>query len=454
MRSWTGCRSYIVAVALTAAGCAGQAGSGVAEGDGQALSDTTSADSAGTAATTSSSAIDFSSRNLFFANLGTNGRTCGTCHVASAGWTLTPAVVQAQPASSPLFLLDGSDCLGPGVANPNPTANSTALRSRGLIRVEIAIPSNADFVLTGYTDPFHCSANPLQTGVLREYRRPLPSSSSGLLATIMWDGREPSLQSQANDATLGHAQGAHALTTDQQNQIANFESNTFHAQTVMGTVKPPLDLTKGGVNGGPDYLLNSVMPAFFVGINDTFSSSFNPVVFTLYAKWEKNAGGDLQASIGRGEAIFNTRQFSISGVPGLNGPNDASQAPITGTCSTCHNNPNVGNHSVSLALDVGVVDPNAPGLDVSQLPTYTFRQTGSGKTITVTDAGRGLITGKFVDIGKTKGPILRGLSARAPYFHNGSAPDLATLVRFYDQRFGIGLSAKDQTDLVNFLSAL
>jgi cytochrome c peroxidase len=91
---------------------------------------------------------------------------------------------------------------------------------------------------------------------------------------------------------------------------------------------------------------------------------------------------------------------------------------------------------------------------VASLPTYTFRQTGSGKTITVTDAGRGLISGKFVDLGKTKGPTLRGLSARPPYFHNGSAPDLATVVSFYNQRFGIGLSAQDQTDLANFLSAL
>jgi cytochrome c peroxidase len=72
----------------------------------------------------------------------------------------------------------------------------------------------------------------------------------------------------------------------------------------------------------------------------------------------------------------------------------------------------------------------------------------------VTDPGRALISGKWVDVGKTKGPILRGLSGRAPYFHNGSAPDLATVVKFYDARFGIGLTDAEEADLTNFLSAL
>ena len=49
-----------------------------------------------------------------------------------------------------------------------------------------------------------------------------------------------------------------------------------------------------------------------------------------------------------------------------------------------------------------------------------------------TDPGRALITGKWADIGKFKGPILRGLAARAPYFHNGFAATLDDVVDFYD----------------------
>jgi cytochrome c peroxidase len=74
--------------------------------------------------------------------------------------------------------------------------------------------------------------------------------------------------------------------------------------------------------------------------------------------------------------------------------------------------------------------------------------------IQTTDPGRALITGKWSDIGKVKGPILRGLAARAPYFHNGSAATLLDAVEFYNRRFGIGFTTQDKADLVAFLNAL
>jgi cytochrome c peroxidase len=55
-----------------------------------------------------------------------------------------------------------------------------------------------------------------------------------------------------------------------------------------------------------------------------------------------------------------------------------------------------------------------PGLDVSSMPRYTLQHNTTGATVTVTDPGRALITGKWEDIGKFKGPILRGLAGRAP----------------------------------------
>src|SRR5262249_47795975 len=98
-----------------------------------------------------------------------------------------------------------------------------------------------------------------------------------------------------------------------------------------------------------------------------------------------------------------------------------------------------------------------PVLDVSGLPVFTLTCTKgplAGNTFTVTDPGRAMITGACADIGKLKGPILRGLAARAPYFHNGSAATLMDVVNFYDQRFGIGFTERQKTDLVNFLDAL
>ena len=65
-----------------------------------------------------------------------------------------------------------------------------------------------------------------------------------------------------------------------------------------------------------------------------------------------------------------------------------------------------------------------------------------------------MISGKWADIGKFKGPILRGLAARAPYFHNGSAATLEQAVDFYNTRFNIDLSKAEKRDLLAFLRAL
>ena len=65
-----------------------------------------------------------------------------------------------------------------------------------------------------------------------------------------------------------------------------------------------------------------------------------------------------------------------------------------------------------------------------------------------------MVTGKWNDIGKFKGPVLRALAARPPYFHDGSAATLADVINFYDMRFGIGLTSQEKADLVAFLQAL
>jgi cytochrome c peroxidase len=117
---------------------------------------------------------------------------------------------------------------------------------------------------------------------------------------------------------------------------------------------------------------------------------------------------------------------------------------------------------VPLAIDIGITDfPALPALDIRGLPVYTITCSasattpiGQGSTIQTTDPGRALITGNCADIGKTKGPILRGLAGRAPYFHNGSAATLHDVVEFYDQRFGLNLTEEQKSDLVAFLQTL
>lgn len=104
-----------------------------------------------------------------------------------------------------------------------------------------------------------------------------------------------------------------------------------------------------------------------------------------------------------------------------------------------------------MPLDIGVADAARRTPD---MPLYTLRHKSTGATLQTTDPGRALISGKRNDVARFKGPILRALATRAPYFHNGSAKDLNEAVDFYDIRFGIGLTPAEKADLVAFLRTL
>lgn len=65
-----------------------------------------------------------------------------------------------------------------------------------------------------------------------------------------------------------------------------------------------------------------------------------------------------------------------------------------------------------------------------------------------------MISGLWKDVGRFKGPILRGLASRAPYFHNGSADTLEEVIDFYNKRLNVGITPQERRDLVAFLKAL
>lgn len=479
-RQWL--RGALIAAVLTTGACGAQDTEDVAvvdtlaaESDSAALApglyQDITLDAVGASNTVSTVPIDLSTANPFFHNFGTNGRTCGTCHQEALGWTITPYFARSRPANDPLFAFDGSDCLPAGVPNNHPRANSKEMLSKALVRIDLGVPATADFVLVSSIDRLACPTAP-SAADLRMYRRPLPASNTAFLTTVMWDGREnvnppnnttalmiANLKHQSNDATRGHAQATTDLSDANQTAMVGFETGLFNAQKRLG----PFALDARGGHGGGAYLLQSVLPSFFIGVNDVFAPTFTSTIFTLYTAWEPGAHpaapNVLAAAVGRGEALFNTRTFPIDNVRGINSADPDDHDPVAGTfmgfCGTCHDTPNIGNHSVTLPIDIGITTASpVGGLDITNLPTYTFQEISTGKTIQVTDPGRGLISGKFKDIGKTKGPMLRALSARAPYFHNGSAKDLKAIVDFYDTRFNIGFTYQDKLDLIAFLSAL
>src|SRR4029453_10146996 len=157
---------------------------------------------------------------------------------------------------------------------------------------------------------------------------------------------------QANGATLGHAAAINPLTQSQRDAIVKFETSLFTAQSTDNVAGV---LNTQGAAGGPVTL--SRQP-FYIGINDILSPGFNPRAFTLFDAWRNlsSSGGDpysdAREAVARGQEVFNTRTFTIASVRGVN---DAlGVAALPGTCTTCHNTPNVGNHSTSLPLDLGL----------------------------------------------------------------------------------------------------
>jgi cytochrome c peroxidase len=422
----------------------------------------------------------------FFQSLGTNGRSCGTCHAPSDAFGLS--VVDAQlrylitRGKDPLFdQVDGSTC-------PTGPVDNSLVTNNGLIRIGIQVPPNltdpsaAQFTITAIQDPYGCalSTNAQGQQTASMYRRPLPATNLGFLSTIMFDGRESffyplndggtfaanlntDLTQQAIDATLTHAQATQPPTSAQLAEIVSFEmalnsaqSRDFLAGNLYG---------QKGSQGGPQYLPSQ---QYYPGINDSLGGDpegkqFNPNVFTIYTSWQNSKNGQ-QASIERGEQVFNNQPLTISDVPGLT----TGTQQIVGTCTTCHDAPNVGDHSFPLPLDIGTghslqyeTDPNIiAGLQQLQQPTLPVFElvctqgTEAGQTFYTTDPGKALISGQCSDISRIKGPILRGLAARAPYFHNGAAANLSQVVNFYNKRFQIGLTSQQIQDLVNFLQTL
>jgi cytochrome c peroxidase len=419
--------------------------------------------------------------NPFFQKLGTNGRSCDTCHQPTDGWTVVPGHIQdrfdATGGTDPIFrLVDGAN--SPNADVSTVVARSAAysmLLTKGLIRIGIGIPDNAEFELVDADDPYgYASAEELSL-----FRRPLPTTNLNFLSTVMWDGRETfkdpasttcifgttncfatipfDLADQANTATVKHAQAEQPLSQAQRDAIVQFETALSTAQAFDSKA---LYLGAQGAHGGP---LDLPSQPFYFGINDVVSgdyktqAAFTPMVFSPYDAWAGLTTGDgsdqsvaeARQAVARGQLLFNSKPIQIQGVKGLN--DDLNVAVLPGTCTTCHDSPNAGDHSIPAPLDIGLTDESRRTPD---MPLYRLRNKQTGEVVATTDPGRALVTGLWKDIGRFKGPILRGLAARAPYFHNGFAADLDAVVDFYNQRFDIGLTTQEHDDLVAFLRAL
>lgn len=445
----------------------------------------------GMAGTLNANGLTLALTNPFFQPLGTNGRTCATCHQPANSMSISVSTVQQRYTSShgqdPLFApVDGANCPDAVTSSAfyaisDPANPRSLLLNRALIRVGLPWPPKGitpEFSIAKVTDATHCELN-ANYGLLSKeptisvYRRSLMAANLKYVTTvgpgaaapgqvlpidpytgkpesgnIMFDGREPTLQHQAMDALLTHAQASALPNAAIIQEIVDFENNIYTAQVVDNQAQ---NLTDFGAGGGPAPLWTGQ-----AGLTAA------PNTFSMYASWAKlpsYAPQALQrASVARGEAIFNGRPFIISNVAGINDLAGTNLLP--GTCATCHSNSNAGNDVRPQAQLEEGTSGTAFGLPAPDLPMFQLVCTNgkstpfNGSSVWTRDPGLALITGKCADIGKVKSAQLRGLAGRAPYFHDGSAAKLSDVVNFYNKRFSLNLSAQDSQDLVNFLNTL
>jgi hypothetical protein len=382
----------------------------------------------------------------FFTALGSNGRACVTCHQPSDAMSLSVDLIRDRWADTkgkdPLFAaVDGSNC--PDLPQEKQESHSLLLE-RGLFRIALPWPpvsGKPDFRIEVVRDPTGCNKNPAAISV---YRRPrvaanLQYIAQGAGVMLLADGRETSLQSQAASAVLAHQQASAAPTPAQLKQIEDFQRQLFMAQQwdILGG---QLGEPAGPTLLGPDNLASGVSGVGAVPANGNLVASFNA--------WRNLAAANLavrqrgfRESVLRGVDTFASREFGLA---------DGTK----GTCATCHR------PGINRSIDIGTT--NLPTAKESpELPLFRITCDASasphpqlGRTFLTQDPGRGLITGKCADVGSILMQQFRGLTARAPYFANGSAGDLSELVDFYDRRFKIGLTDKEKQDLVNFLTIL
>src|SRR5262249_57277839 len=127
----------------------------------------------------------------FFQSLGTNNRTCFTCHQWQKGWSFSARDAQERFSADPdepLFrLIDGATCPSDDVSTPEKKrAAYRLLLDKGLIRVGLTMPSNdLEFRILAVNDPYGCNMNPITgltgqtTGNESADRRPFPPAHLG-----------------------------------------------------------------------------------------------------------------------------------------------------------------------------------------------------------------------------------------------------------------------------------
>lgn len=444
----------------------------------------------------------------FFEPVGENGRACVSCHQPADGMGLSLQMIrerwEATNGTDPIFAaIDGKNC--PNLPQGDPASHSLLLE-RGLFRIFLPWPPKAadgspidpEFTIEVVRDPGGCNLDPTyglhsDNPMISVYRRPRPTANlkyvvqqrfgvspfvgktgepamrdpdtgRPLNMNMMSDARQATLKTQAVEAGITHLEMLEKLTDEQLAQIEAYERQIYVAQVTRNGAGSLVEA--GGAKAfGPRNLL--------AGEEGVLGNNTTRWVFPMGDVWKAPAPGNspeqvaMRESIRRGQEVFHFRTFWIRDSMHLNTVGLGN--PTKRTCATCHGMHMTGMDAANGWMDIGTTNlpwaretPRNPWTDEQELmPLFkvTCKPTVPphpylGRVIYTQDPGRALISGKCNDVGTIVMQQFRGLSARPPYFSNGSARTLKELISFYDRRYNIGYSEREQTDLLNFLSSL
>jgi hypothetical protein len=385
---------------------------------------------AGTAATFSTAGfVDLN--NAFHVPQGSNGRSCASCHLVQSGWSIRPVDVEvkflASQGTDPIFNLLDADSPTADVSTAEARFRAYSMLRKGLFRRGGNVPANAEYEIIAVDDPLGAGGSLTR---FQAFRRPLATANFHIARNVGWHDQDGNgsldvhagLTSQASGNITGAQQGAPATAATIESIVEYEEGLRFAQQSVNGVGL----LTSCGAAGGPENLSSQQQVAGRFNLYDAWIG-LKPGSCATHIADEK------RAQIARGQELFNAVN-----------PNGRS-------CGGCHSAQNNGSNVNGTLFDVGASRPEfrQPGM-----PLYTVRNKTTLEVRQTTDPGRALKSGRWADMDRFKVPSLRGLSARAPYFHNGTAATLNDVILHYQQALGFQFTPEQREALVAFLQSL
>ncbi|WP_239014350.1 cytochrome-c peroxidase [Archangium violaceum] len=376
----------------------------------------------------------------------TNGRSCATCHPLGEHTTLKPASVEARLAANPADpLFHRIDADDPDAAVP-----TYEHLKKGLVRVVLPLPSNMDVIDT---------AGNVITPSDRKISvwRGVPTiEDTALSGPFQLDGREATLEDQAQAAILSHSEGRE-VGRAQLKRLADFERSVFSSPRArfvsqflasgipLDQIPIPEDFMPLTVqeqrgrevfkvaceacHGGPttNQITNRAVHA-------ALSAALKPdgnVVFT-----QVPGQGPVPVRVPRPNNEFVNIGFGALSYLGQIGqlPLYTSSVELPRYRFRFYTD-GTRQHAVTELPPIPVTasgepfDPT-PALDGNGLPIVG--PNGLPQWFT-TDPGRALITGDPGDFEAFDVPSLRGIARTAPYFHDNSHETLRDVVDGYSR---------------------